>query len=276
MKYFNRLSLGFVILVTIHLASCVITNDMSILSNAIVIWTIVGYLLCPKFQVNQNSFCRHHNPIAYGYGFLVFAILLTTLITQKPEFSLRLFPFLSSLGMVLIGFSFRGLREFWRELFLLLLLLFSHHGLQEKIVILGNLQSATILFSTTLLGFLGHVDVSTLNNFIILPPHGKVEVTPTCSGVATMIRLSAIALCLQTLNPTCILKNLLLPLAAIAFGFIFNGLRVAGLAILSGINPTWFNIMHQGSGGKITEIILFGAFVGIYYYIHHHNQHKLG
>jgi exosortase/archaeosortase family protein len=264
----TQLRLGFLALACFHLVSCLTILGFNAFSNAVLLWIFVGILIQPKLEDGNVSNPR--NWPAIGCSLLSWTLLLGShIIFNTPEVFLHLFPFLSVLGAVLLLFGFRGIKMFSNELLLLSLFWLSLRTLKDWLAIAGGLQSLTAHFSTMLLQFLGF-NFYPDGIFICSnqPKSCLIEVTPQCSAVGAMLRVSAIAIFFQALDANARLKKLILPLLAIILSFLHNGSRVAILAWLGPKSPL-FEPMHQGSSAMIYEaLLLLLPFVGICTYYH--------
>ena len=239
-------------LMSLHLTLVWQQDYTNLWMTSLIFWGAISVLVSQqRHQLTLTS-----GRLASGLGTTILVVVL--LKSTSPTLNyLYLFPLLSALGLALLASGFRGLNQYYRELFSLFF--FS----VPRIVVspLVDLSPLTAKFATFLLWYLGF-DVSRYGVNIILPG-GAVSVYSGCSGLATILELLALAVLLLVLFPTRRSHLTLVPLGAVFLGFFVNGIRVVVMAIASAANEEAFDYWHTGDGSLIFALIaqlLFGLF----------------
>jgi cyanoexosortase A len=96
------------------------------------------------------------------------------------------------------------------------------------------------------------------NGIYLELPGGSVQVYSGCSGVVAMTQLLGMSVLFLMLLPLPWkwYQKAILPVAAIAIGFIVNALRVSLMAILVAQKQmAAFNYWHDGSGSLVFSVI---------------------
>ena len=189
-------------------------------------------------------------------GTLILSLVLYKSLHLFPEdLFLRIFPLLSLLGWGLLASGMKELKQYYKQLFLLLFL-----AIPWELVYIFDVSLVTAKFSTFILWLLGF-EVTRKGVWIVMPT-GSVEVYSGCSGVRTILQLLGLSWIVLTIIPTNWKSKILLPIAAIVLGFIVNGMRVALMAVLVALSDSaGFNYWHTGNGSLIFSAIsvcLFG------------------
>jgi cyanoexosortase A len=185
-------------------------------------------------------------------GALLLSLLLLKSSGYCEESFLLGYPFIAGIALALIAAGFRGLRTYWREL---VLLFFS--GIPE--VLLAKLTDPAPLtahFASSILWYSGFA--ITQNGIYLQLPGGSVQVYSGCSGVVAMTQLLGMSVLFLMLLPLPWkwFQKLILPVGAVAIGFIVNALRVSLMAILvSQKQMEAFDYWHAGSGSLVFSVI---------------------
>ncbi|MDA0266879.1 MAG: cyanoexosortase A [Cyanobacteria bacterium] len=171
---------------------------------------------------------------------------------------LRLLPALAGLSVALLASGWAGMRQFWRELGILLAL-----GLPGVVAaFIADISPLTARFSGWLLQAGGYDVVR--EGLVLRLPGGGVEVYYGCSGMESISYLIGLsALCL-IVYPVSGLKRYITPVMGIILGFVINAIRVALMAVLwSSGNEIGFTYWHEGEGSLmfgLIAVIAFGCF----------------
>ncbi len=196
----------------------------------------------------------------------IFSTLLgTSLITlvlfryQFPyvdESFLRISPILSLLGFALLASGITGLKQYWQELLLLGFIVIPQHWLSQLI----NLPKLTAKFATFVLLYLGFPAQN--SDYLVELKPSYVEVDAGCSGISLIFQLFGIALIFLVMFPPKKNQVFFIPIIAIIFAFILNGMRVALMAYLNSYSQkSAFEYWHEGNGSLIFSlfgVIMFG------------------
>ncbi|HEY9826269.1 MAG TPA: cyanoexosortase A [Stenomitos sp.] len=239
------------LLALIHFAIDLRLGKQSHFMMSAVVWTAVGLLLWDKLRA-----CLHRpDNISSFVGYGMIAALLTTSMVHPSSKLMGFFPLLGCLGWFLIFEGAASYRLFWREL--AALVAFGIPKLLPDSIF--GLQVATAKLSAYLLWRLDYpiaLQATTLH-----VPNGSVEVVPTCSGLTLMAHMFSVAVIFLCVFPVGRVQAILLPLIAIALGFLTNGVRIALLAVLSPpASAAAFQYWHSSSGASmfvLASLILY-------------------
>ena len=212
---------------------------------------------CSLVWKKRNTLSLETGVISSLVGTLLIALVLfdsTFPINKFPYVS----PFISALGLSLIASGFKGLKQYWQEL---LLLLFPGAA-YATLLFLIDLPILTAKFATFLLWYLGFKIYRQGVNLHL--PTGLVEVNQSCSGLETILQLWVLAVLFLVMFPTNGRKKFLVPVVASLLGFVVNVVRVALMSILvASSNPKTFEYWHTGNGSLIfsmISVLIFGLF----------------
>ena len=209
-------------------------------------WMVLAFLLWDK----REQLKLESNALGTFMGISILSFVFYRYLHLFPDdFFLRISPFLSLLGWGLLASGIQGLRQYYREFFLLFFL-----AIPWEFVYIFDLSQLTARFSSFILWILGF-EVTRQGIWIIMPT-GSVEVYSGCSGLRTILQLLGLIWILLTLVVTNWRIKIALPVAAILLGFVINGIRVALMAILVATsNTTGFDYWHTGTGSLIFSAI---------------------
>lgn len=254
--FFKRISIAspFLLLVlgaaiiAIHLTLSFKTSGSDRQITSVLFWLTAAYLIWER----QDKLEFQSGPVASLLGALLLSLLLLKSSGYCEESFLLGYPFIAGIALALIAAGFRGLRTYWREL---VLLFFS--GIPE--VLLAKLTDPAPLtahFASSILWYSGFA--ITQNGIYLQLPGGSVQVYSGCSGVVAMTQLLGMSVLFLMLLPLPWkwFQKLILPVGAVAIGFIVNALRVSLMAILvSQKQMEAFDYWHAGSGSLVFSVI---------------------
>lgn len=171
---------------------------------------------------------------------------------------IRMFPVFGGFALVLLASGWNGLRQFWRELVILLAL-----GLPGTLsAFIADISPLTARFSTALLWY-GGFDV-VRDGLKIFLEGGGVEVYYGCSGMESVTYILGLSVLCLIMFPLSGWKRYFIPLVGMIIGFVVNGIRVSLMAILvSSGNRAAFDYWHTGDGSLIfglLAVVVFGSF----------------
>ena len=259
--FFKRISLSspaFLLLVlgvaviAIHLTLMFKTGSSDRQITSTLFWLTAAYLIWER----QDKLEFQTGLVASVFGAILLAMLLLKSTGYCEASFLIGYPFLDGIALALIASGFRGLRIYWREL---VLLFFS--GIPE--VLLSKLTDPaplTAQFASSMLWYSGYA--VTQRGIYLDLPGGSIEVYSGCSGVVAMTQLLGMSILFLMLLPLPWkwFQKLILPVAAIAIGFLVNAMRVSLMAILVAQKQMKaFEYWHDGSGSLVFSVI--GTFV---------------
>lgn len=242
-------------LIAIHLTLTSRANDASLLGTSALFWVAVWSLLWSR----RNDLSLDSGVFSSFWGNLLIAlVLLKSIFVSGYDPFLRISPLISALGVALLASSFKGLKQYWRELLILCFLAPSPGTLS----LLIDTSTFTAQFATAILWYLGF-EVSRQGVYVTLPT-GSIEVYPGCSGIESMLHLLGLAVLFLVMFPTNWLEKILVPIVAILVAFVVNGVRVALMAVLAASsNPQALEYWHKGDGSllfSMISVVILGLF----------------
>lgn len=175
----------------------------------------------------------------------------------------RVMPLFITSSLCLLASGIKGLKQYWRELVITLLLCLPESSLIELINEFFKITTLTTKFATFSLWYLG-LEVSRQGANVILP-NGAVLVSTACTGTSTALLLLKLSVFFILMFHTDWKKKLSLLLGAIFIAFIISGIRIAILATVVS-NHESFNYWHGSEGSQIfstISILIFGLFCRI-------------
>jgi cyanoexosortase A len=255
--FFKRISLtspSFLLLVlgaavlAIHLTLVLKMGSSDRQITSMLFWGTAAYAIWER----QDKLTFKTGIVASLLGAVLLSLLLLKSTGYCEESFLLGYPFIAGIALALIASGFRGLKEYWREI---VLLFFS--GVPE--VLLAKLTDpapTTAQFATSMLWYSG---IPVIRKGIDLHlPGGSVQVYSGCSGVVAMTQLLGMSVLFLMLLPLPWkwYQKLILPVAAVAIGFIVNAMRVSLMAILVAQKQMKsFDYWHEGSGSLVFSVI---------------------
>jgi cyanoexosortase A len=246
-------------LITLNMTLLWKIGDMAHFYMSIVFWLAVGSLLWDKQDsLKQGGAKSDTLSIVAGTILIAFIFFKSAMVSSQSSYFLRLAPFLSGLGLSLIAVGFQNLKQYGRELLILFF-----HGVPSVITspLSENIATLTAKSAHVILWYLGF-DVMREGNYVALPT-GRVLVYGGCSGLEAMNYLLGLSVVCLVMFPTKQNKALAIGVA-IAFGYIVNAFRVAGMALLVAHKRLdLFKYWHEGEGSLVVGmigVILFGIF----------------
>ncbi|OKH39374.1 cyanoexosortase A [[Phormidium ambiguum] IAM M-71] len=191
---------------------------------------------------------------------IIMVILLKSLFWENSEYVIRLLPLIIGFTLAILASGIKGIKQYWLELILLLLLAIPLEALIEPINQTFQITTLLAQFSTFILWYLGF-DVTRQGEFIILPTKAT-WVGPNCSGVLTILWMLQLGLLFLVMFPTKPIHKILVPVAAIAIVIFINGIRIAIMSYMAAHNYALFEILHSDKAQIFSTIplLLFAAF----------------
>ena len=191
---------------------------------------------------------RHSLILESGIISSIFGLLLITLVFLISLFFidsgilLCLLPLISALGFALLASGFKGLKQYWGELFALFCL-----AVSRVIPYAIDISPLTAKFSALILWSTGFKFV--MSGQKILTPTGGIEVYQGCSGMESIVQLVGLALIFIIMFSLKNKQKVLATIVAITLAFIVNAVRVALMAIIVAKgDDNAFVYWHEGEG----------------------------
>ncbi len=185
---------------------------------------------------------------------LVALVFLNQAFLPNYDFLIRLLPFISGLGLALIASGIKGLKQYWQELILLLVLAVPLELLIDPVNQIFHITKILAKISTFILWYVGF-QVTRQADLIILPERAT-WVGPNCSGVLTMLWMLQLGILFLTIYPTNWVKKVLVPIVAILIVFGVNSIRIAIMALLAAYNYPAFEYWHSDNAQIFSTIPL--------------------
>lgn len=247
-------------LALLHLTLIDKSQDENLFSLAALTWLTIGSLLWDR---RKKLILESDTASTFVGMALVVLIIIRNLATTDS--SLRLFPLIAGVGVILIASGFKSLKTYGKEIILLSLLLF----LRLVAIVLNtfDLPLLTAKVSAFMLWFVGFDVVR--QGVVIALPTGKVEVYGACSGVESIVLMLCISILFFFLISISHWRKAICIAIAVAIGFMINAFRVSLLAFLvDSRQPKAFEYWHSSDGSLLFAIIsvfVFGLFCWIAY-----------
>jgi cyanoexosortase A len=232
----------------------------NLFSLSFLMWLTVASLLWDKrdrlvLESNLFSTCL-------GSTLLMFVLLRNL---HSSDTSLRILPLVGGIGIMLIASGTKHLKDYYREIIILSLLVVAR--LVAVFLQSINLSLWTAKFSAFALWVAGF-PVYRQGVFIELPL-GRVEVYGACSGVESILLMFCVAILFLFLIPINHLHKLICIIVAVSIGFIINALRVSLLAFLVNANNTEAFDYWHGSDGSLLFAVISVCLFGVYCWFAH-------
>ncbi len=226
-------------------------------SNNILAITIVFWLVWQKR--NQIQLKPQKYSTLLGVACIAF---VCSQIFDNAGVSLQILPLLTALGIALITSGFSGLKQYWRE-FAILLIIGIFGAFKPQIEENFGLANITAQFSHYLVAKWGIPSVRQ-GTLILFSSETAVEVTQGCAGYRQIFWLLEIALFYVVLFSSRLNQAFIVPTVAVFLAFIGNSIRVLFLSILvSAGDKAGYVFWHDGKAGDIFVVIptlIFGLF----------------
>lgn len=240
---------GFVIV--FHMILVLREGGFGLLGVSTLCWVAVGYLLWNR----RGRLRGESGTLATGLGALTVLSAFAPMLVSGPEERwVRVFPFVSALGISLMAGGLRGPLSHGRELLVLFFL-----GVPRVVLPwLLDLSNITAGVAAFLLHYTGH-NVS-LDGLRLSLDSGYVDVGGGCDGVEAITQTLALGVIFLLLVPVGAGRKVLVVAVTILAGFLSNALRVACLAVVA--NPSTqglFEFWHQGAGSTIWMVLPVAA-----------------
>ncbi len=232
-----------------------ITGDSDRITTDAVFYTVILLLLWRK---------RDSLQVGSGVAATVAGLALVAWVLFK---NVRLFWFESSFlklgplfllaGLGLLASGFRGLRRYWLEMLVLLLMVLPAVYVEPPIEAHLPVALATTKTAAFLLHYIGF-EVSLQGTTLALAA-GAVTVAGYCTGVPMLLFLLKLSLLADIALPLNWWQRIWLPLAAVGIGFATASVRVAVMAMAVS-DPAWFDYWHGPQGAQIFSTVAILGF----------------
>lgn len=253
-------------LALLHLTLLDKNKLQNLFSISFLLWLTVASLIWDKrdrLVLESNLFST-----LLGSALLIFILLRNI---HSNDISLRVLPLVGGLGIMLITSGAKHLKNYYREIFILSLLVVAR-------VVALFLQSIdltlwTAKFSAFVLWACGF-QVYRQGIFIKLP-QGRVEVYEACSGEESILLMLCVAILFLFLIPINHLHKAICLTIAVTIGFMVNAFRVALLAIFVNSHDTKAFEYWHGSEGSLLFSAISVCLFGLYCWFAHVQRFKI-
>jgi cyanoexosortase A len=172
---------------------------------------------------------------------------------------LRSTPFFFGISLALLSAGFFGLKQYWREIIILF-------GLGIPAVLLSpwNPSPLTAKFASFSLWAMGYnIAVDGIRLYL---PQTTVIVARACSGMESMTYVLGISILYLVMFPLKKIYNFIVPIIAVAVGFLVNLVRVVAMSLLLNYDQREaFDYWHEGDGSLIVGVIAVLVFSVFYF-----------
>lgn len=237
-----------------------LTGYIDELSVSVLFWVALLSLVWQK----RNTLRLESDIFSSLCGLLLIAIILIkslSLFWFESDF-IKVTCLVSFIGLGLVASGVKGLKQYWQELLIVILLLLPVEIILQQTEKIINVSVLAAKFSTFVLWYLGF-EVSRQGVSVILPT-GAIEIHPPCSGLNAMLLLLRLAFLFIILFPMHWSKKILVPIGAVFLTFIINVIRLTLMALLvASSNQAAFQYWHGEAGSQVfstISILIFGAF----------------
>lgn len=239
------------------------TGDIDRLTTDSLFWVAILWLLWQR----RDGLSSDSDLFSTFFGLSLVILVLSKSISlfEFESTLIPLIPFFATLGLAFIASGFKGLRQYWRELFFAWFLFFPTGVIGYFLDRILHITVLNAKFATYFLYYFGFNVVSQGNEVLLsLPQMGnfKAVVDYPCAGVPMILLMLKLSLLLVTFFPLKKAQRISLPLVAVGIGFMLGVIRVCILT-LAIPNPARFEYWHGSNGSQIfsTLAILIFSFV---------------
>lgn len=235
-----------------------LSSDTDLLVLGVLFWGAILWLLWQK----QDNIKLESDIFSSFFGTILIALVLVksiSLFWVESSF-LRILPIMATLGLGLLASGLKGIKQYWRELIIVLLLSLPESSFLQLIEDIFNVTTLTAKLAVLMLWYLGF-EVSRQGADIILSA-GSVSVAPFCTGVSNALLLLKLSVLFILMFSTNWLKKISVLIGAVCIAFITSGVRVSIMAVVVS-NQEAFKYWHGSPGNQIfatASILIYGLF----------------
>lgn len=248
-------------LIAIHLGIAWKGDYSNLFGSSIVFLAAISSLIWDR----RHSLHLESGIIASICGSLLIALVfLISLFVTNSGLVLYVFPLIAAFGLALLASGFKGLKQYWVELFALFCLAAS----KVLTPYITDISPITAKFTALLLWCTGFK--FEMSGQKILTETGGIDVYPGCSGMESIIQMLGLALIFMIMFSLNNKQKIFATIVAASLAFIVNAVRVALMAVIvSNGDQKAFVYWHEGDGSatfSIATVILFGLFCWLLLY----------
>ena len=239
------------------------TANIDRLTTESLFWIAILWLLWrqrDKLQFKSSLFST-----CFGSVLIVLVLTKSFSLFWFESTLIPLIPIFLAFGLAVIASGFKGLRQYWRELFLAWFLFFPEGVLGTLIDKLTHITVVNAKLASFLLHYVGFNVGSQSNQvFLFLPDLGQFTaiVDYPCAGLPMIVLMLRLSLLLIAFFPLPKKECIMVPLTSLGIGF---GLGVIRVCILTLLLPeeAKFDYWHGNEGSQIFStlaIVIFSFF----------------
>ena len=239
------------------------TGDIDRLATESLFWIAILWMLWR--QRNTLNLKSDLFSTCFGSALIIIVLAKSFSLFWFESTLIPLIPILVTFGLALIASGFKGLREYWRELFFAWFLFFPVGVLGTVIDKLTRITVINAKLASFLLHYVGFNVASHSNRVLLhLPDVGNFTavVDYPCAGIPMIVLMLKISLLLIACFPLPKKERILVPLVSLGIGFGLGVIRVCLLTLLLPKEAT-FDYWHGSEGSQIFStlaIIIFSVF----------------
>ena len=229
-----------------------------------------GAILCLLWQRKEKINIRSSMFSSFiGLILLIIVIIKTISLFYFESIFLTLVPFCSCISLALIASGFRGLGQYWKELFFAWFLFFPEDTIGFSINNIVKITNITANFATYFLYYLGF-DVTNKGNEVLLslPNMGEYQaiVNYSCTGLPMILLMLKLSLLLISFFPVQKSQCFSIPMVSITIGFVLGVIRVCIMTLMIPEQVT-FDYWHGAEGSQIFSTVAIMIFSGFAYWV---------
>lgn len=226
-----------------------------------------------RFKNNSHSFNLKSGLAARILAICIIALMfLNRGILPNYELLIRCLPFISAFSLALLVSGIKGIKQYWQELMLFMLLAVPLERLVEPINQLTNVNVLMTKFSTFILWYVGF-DVASQGD-VIITPQINVWIGPNCVGVVTIMWMLQLALLFVVIYPTKLWQKFGVPIVSVAIVWLFNGIfRIPILVLFAAYNYPLYEYWHSDDAQFFSTIPIM-LLSGFCYWLLQQNQRE--
>ena len=239
------------------------TADIDRLTTESLFWIAILWLLWrrrDKLNLQSNLFST-----CFGLALICLVLAKSFSLFWFESILIPLIPIFLSFGLALIASGFKGLRQYWRELFFTWFLFFPEGVIGTVIDKFFRITVINAKLASFVLHYVGF-NVSSYSNHVVLdiPELGKFTalVDYPCAGIPMIVLMLRISLLLVAFFPLPKKEQILVPLVSLGIGFGLGVIRVCILTLLIS-EKAKFDYWHGTGGSQIFStlaIVIFSFF----------------
>ena len=249
-----------------------VTNNVDILTtNILYFGAILSLLWQRRKKINiKSDFISSF----FGLFLLIITIYKAIYLFDFESQLLTLVPFFFGISLALVASGFKGMLQYWKELFFAWFLFFTEDVIGYSINNIAKITDITANFTTYFLYYLGF-NVTNRGNEVLLSLTNMGEyraiVNYSCTGLPMMLLMLKLSLLLISFFPVKKSQCFSIPMVSVAIGFFLGVIRVC-IMTLTIPEQTTFDYWHGTEGSQIFSTVAIMIFSGFACWILNRNN----